>query len=497
MSFWSRNYSLKYRMLVGLFVATFAYWCIVAALTVQSNIDEVHELYDIHLAHTALALLQLNDSDAGLTSAVKSETAAATIERLFRKWPDLPQLERPGSQFFSAAGTRIEASAIETDAELIKKNIAHGKTLRYQMWRGNGELMFQSANAPDTPMTNRLGFSMSTDPEGTKWRNYSIWDATHEMLAIVSESVEDRMQLVRSISISSMNPILVGMPLFILLIWLSVRRGLVPLTDLSRAIARRDANSLERFEESKSPPELLPIVLSLNNLMERIQRSLDAERRFNANTAHELNTPLAAIQAHLYVARQSKDEDERQKALNQAHVATERGIRLISQMLALARLGPENAFIDMKSVNLNEVAQDVCAELIPLAMRRDQTLEIVTSPGSMVVTGQADLLHRLIENLVDNAMRYSPPHSQIVLEIGSTMTSLRLTVSDNGPGIPEEQREQVFNRFFRLADQAVSGTGLGLAICRKIAVMHHARIYLTDGPEGKGLSVHVDFQTEA
>jgi two-component system sensor histidine kinase QseC len=495
MQVWSRNYSLRRRVLAGLFLATFGYWSIVATLTVQSNTKEVHELYDIHLAHTGLALLRLNDAGPGLTSAVKGDMATATIVQLFQKWPDLRQVETPGKPIFSDAGTKSEASAMETDAELIKWNIEHGKSLRYQMWRGNGELMFQSPNAPDTPMTRLLGFSISMDAKGMEWRNYSIWDAQHEMLAIVSEAVEGRQQLVRSISISSMNPIIVGMPLFILLIWLSVRRGLGPLTDLSRAISRRDANSLERIEESNSPPELQPIVLSLNNLMGRIQQSLEAERRFNANTAHELNTPLAAINAHLYVARQSQNDAERQQALNQAHVATERGIRLISQMLALARLGSEHAYADMQSVNLNDIAQDVCAELMPLAMRRHQTLEILTTSGSTVVMGQADLLHRLISNLVDNAMRHSPPHSQIQLEIGHTMNGVRLTVSDNGPGIPLAQRENVFDRFFRLADQSVRGTGLGLAICGKIAVMHHAEISLSEGPDGTGLSVHVDFQS--
>ncbi len=497
MSIWSRNYSLRYRVLAGLFVATFAYWCIVAALTVQSNIDDVHELYDIHLAHTALALLQLNHPATGPTSAVKGEEATAKIDQLFQKWPDLPQLDTPGNQIFSDSGVAIATSAMETSAELIKKNIEHGKTLRYQIWRSNGELVFQSANAPDTPITNLVGFSMSKDEQGKEWRNYGIWDAAHGMLAIVSEANEGRIELVRSISIDSMNPILLGMPLFILLIWLSVRSGLGPLTDLGRAIARRDVNSLEPFEESQSPPELRPIVQSLNNLMERMQQSLDAERRFNANTAHELNTPLAAIQAHLYAARQTQSNAARQLSLNQAYTATERGIRLIGQMLALARLGPENAFAEMKSVNLNEVAQDVCAELIPLAMRRDQTLEIEASAGSTLVMGQADLLHQLISNLVDNAMRYSPPHSQILLELSHSMHGLRLTVSDDGPGIPAEQREQVFNRFFRLADQSVSGTGLGLAICRKIAVMHHAKIFLSEGSNGRGLSVHVDFPTGA
>jgi two-component system sensor histidine kinase QseC len=483
--------------LAGLFLATFGYWSIVAALTVQSNAKEAHELYDIELAHTALALLRVNDSGPGLTSTTKGDMATSTIAQLFQKWPDLPQAQTPGTSAFSDAANTIETSAMETDVEVIRKNVEHGLTLRYQIWRGNGELMFKSNNAPDAPMTRLLGFSISIDGLGKEWRNYSIWDAPHAMLAIVSEATEDRLQLVRSISISSMNPIIVGMPLFILLIWLSVRRGLGPLTDLSRAISRRDANSLERMEESNSPPELQPIVLSLNNLMGRIQQSLEAERRFNANTAHELNTPLAAIKAHLYVARQSQNDAELQQALNQAHIATERGIRLISQMLALARLGSEHAFADMQSVNLNEIAQDVCAELMPLAMRRDQTLEILTTSGSTVVMGQADLLHRLISNLVDNAMRYSPPHSRILLELCHVRHDLRLTVSDNGPGIPSAQREHVFDRFFRLADQSVRGTGLGLAICRKIAVMHHAEISLSDGPDGTGLSVHVDFPTEA
>jgi signal transduction histidine kinase len=345
-------------------------------------------------------------------------------------------------------------------------------------------------------MTDELGFSIDTDASGKVWRNYSIWDAQHRVMAVVSEADEDRMQLVRSIAISSMNPILLGMPLFVLLLWLSVRGGLGPLTDLSRAIAHRDANSLVPIEASESPPELQPIVLSLNNLMGRMQVSLESERRFNANAAHELNTPLAAIQAHLYVARQSQDQTERERSLSQAQAATERSIRLISQMLALARLGP-HATVETPNIDLLEIAQNVCAELVPLAMRRSQTLEIVSTPGPLVVAGQADLLHQLIGNLVDNAMRYSPPSSQIVLDLGHTEKGLRLTVSDNGPGIPADQRENVFNRFFRLADQSVRGTGLGLAICRKIALIHHAQISLSEGRNGKGLSVHVDFEKQS
>jgi signal transduction histidine kinase len=496
MKVWSRNYSLRHRVLTGLFVATCAYWSVVAALTVQYNVEEVHELYDIHLAHTALALLRLHEPGLDVVQVHTIEGAISTIEQIFQKWPDLPERITPDNMAHAEQQRLAVLPARGADPFVVDKNVRYGMTLRYQLWSDDGLLLFQSANAPATAISHVLGFSMDTDPQGKVWRNYSIWDAQHEVLAVVSEADEDRMQLVRSIAISSMNPILLGMPLFILLLWLSVRRGLGPLTDLSLAIARRDGNSLVQFEESKSPPELQPIVLSLNKLMGRIGLSLESERRFNANAAHELNTPLAAIQAHLYVARQAQDATEREQALSQAQAATERGIRLVGQMLALARLEP-HASAEMADVNLHEIAQEVCAELIQLALRRGQTLEIVTQPGAMRMRGQASLLHQLISNLVDNAMRYSPPQSQILLDLAKTPKGLRLSVTDDGPGIAPAHREQVFNRFFRLADQSVVGTGLGLAICRKICEMHHAHISLSEGPHGKGLSVHVDFEAAA
>ena len=494
MKVWSRNYSLRHRVRAGLFVATCGYWSMIAILTVQYNMKEVHELYDIHLAHTALALLRLNGPGEGMAPVMTLEGSLGAIEQLFQKWPDLPERVTPENLASIEKGVLPLPPAANSDAFVVKKNIQHGLTLRYQLWRDDGLLMFQSANAPSTPITEVLGFSIAEDALGQVWRNYSIWDANHQARAVVSEPNDERMQLVRNISISAMNPIVLGMPLFILLLWLSVRRGLGPLTDLSQAIARRNAASLVPMDDGRSPPELQPIVLSLNNLMARMQQTLDAERRFNANAAHELNTPLAAIQAHLYAARFATNDADRQRALEQAQTGTERGIRLVSQMLAMARLGVQPAYPDMAPVDLNEIAQQVCAELFPLATRRGQTLEIVAQPGHLLVTGKADLLHQLIGNLISNAIHHTEPEGHISLELTTTRTGLRLTVSDDGPGIPEAQREQVFNRFFRLADQSVSGTGLGLAICRKIAVMHHAQISIAEGPNGKGLSVHVDFQ---
>ncbi len=492
MTAWQTNYSLRRRVLTGLFAATIGYWGVIAALTVEENVGEVHALYDIHLTHAALALLRVANTDAATSGTLTGAAATQTIQQLFQQWPEFPQRVNPGQAALPSTPPPNETPGLR--ASTAKKNVAHGLALRYQVWRSDGFLVFQSANAPDTPMTDELGFSKDTDPGGKVWRNYSVWDDRQHLRAVVSESNDDRMQLVRSIAIKSMSPILLGMPLFILLIWLSVRRGLGPLTDLDQAIARRDANSLTPIDESKSPRELQPIVKELNKLIGRMKQSLENERRFNANAAHELNTPLAAIQTHVYVARTTTDEAERQRALEQARIGLERSIRLVGQMLAIARIDHRQAQADVIWLDLSEIAQGVCAELALLALRRDQTLELIAAPVPTRMAGSPDLLHRLISNLVDNALRYACDGGSVVVEVSRSSTGVRLTVQDDGPGIPADQLDRVFDRYYRLADQGPRGTGLGLAICRTIAEIHQGTISLAQGPGGRGLVVTCDFQ---
>lgn len=462
-------------------------------LTLQDNMDEVHELYDIHLAHTALALLRQSDPGTRDTTLVTGRAASAMIEQMFKQWPDLPERVTQDHPLLSERGQQNPVTSVVARNALVSRNVQYGQTLRYQIWRSDGHLAFQSVNAPDTPMTEMLGFSDSKDTQGTVWRHYSIWNRSHELRAVVSEANDLRTQLVRSIAIRSIDPIVLGMPVFILLLWLSVRSGLVPLTKLGREIAMRQPSSLALLDESSTQRELRPIVSALNDLLRRIEHALENQRRFNANAAHELGTPLAAIQAHLYVAHHAEDDKERQLALNQAQLCVERGIRLVSQMLTLSRLDPQQALPDMANINLGQIAQNVCAELAPIALQRSQNLELVATPEPMFLDGNADLLHRLIGNLVDNAIRYTPAGGHISVQVCQVPTGLRLTVNDDGPGIPTDQLDQVFNRFYRLADQSSNGSGLGLAICRSIANLHHAQISLSQGSNGRGLAARVDF----
>jgi two-component system sensor histidine kinase QseC len=302
-----------------------------------------------------------------------------------------------------------------------------------------------------------------------------------------------RAQLVRSLAFSAISPIALGLPVLIVLLWLSIKRGLMPLTDLSRAIVSRKPDSLVYFHEANTPWELRPIVLALNDLLKRVTRMLEGERRFTDNAAHELRTPLAAIEAHLFAACNAKDEAEKDASIRQARIGVGRGIRLVGQMLTLARLEPNQIQPDFVPLHMKEMAQGVCAELAPLALAREQTLELIAEPNLPAVKGNIDMLSMLMSNLVDNAIRYTREGGHIIVMVKATDRALVLAVNDDGPGIPPEEREHVFQRFYRLADKRLPGTGLGLAICRSIADLHHAQISLSDTPTGTGLCVQVTF----
>jgi signal transduction histidine kinase len=239
------------------------------------------------------------------------------------------------------------------------------------------------------------------------------------------------------------------------------------------------------------------MVLALNELLARMTQTLEGERRFTANAAHELRTPLAALQAQLYVARSAQGEAERARALDQLQRGVERAIRLVGQMLTLARLDAQQPLPERHAVQMGDVAQSVCAELAPLALQRQQTLGLDVVGELPLLSGNADLLSMLVCNLVDNAIRYTPNGGHIDVVLRSEPGGLMLEVIDDGPGIAPQQRERVFDRFYRIATQEQAGTGLGLAICRRVAELHDARISLGEGSQGRGLAVRVQLPLAA
>ena len=488
-----QRHSLSRRLLLSLLVVTFGCWSVMAWLTVQDSVNEIDELFDAHLAQTALALLRVTDPDENDPVAIPNRTEDPTLREIFRQWRELSERlgefrNTPNAQNFSKTPT---APALTGSTNAL--HAAYEKNLRYQVWSGQGTLILNSANAPPVPMADRDGYSQSTDRDGRVWRHFGVWDQHHDFRILVSEANDLRGQLVNRIALHVARPLALGLPIWILLLWFSIRRGLDPLRTLAREIAKRKPQNLMPINASDAPQEVRPMVLALNDLLQRMTHTLEGEQRFTAHAAHELRTPLAAIQAQLYLAHTAEGKTQRMQALTELQQAVERAIRLVSQMLILARLDPEQALPDVHVVNFGEVVQLVCAELAPLALQRDQTLDLVLEPGLAPLSGNADMLSILIRNLVDNAIRYTPCGGHINIDVRNSESGLRLQVCDDGPGIPEAQRERVFDRFYRLAGQEQSGTGLGLAITRRIAELHKARIVLSEGQSQRGVTVSVLF----
>lgn len=491
--------SLSQRLLVGLLSVSFASFSVIAWFTVRDTIDEVYELFDAHLANTALALLRVTDPD-DVDPYVSSEGGEPpSVKEIFDQLPLLPHLpERLGSTLATLGITPGQDSSA---APVVAKSAQGGTTqslheeyrqkFRYQIWDGEGRLLLRSANAPDTSMTLQDGFSETTDADGQVWRLYGVWDIHRHFRILVAEAHDVRNRLVSKIVVHLASPLALGMPVLIFLLWLSISRGLDPLGVLTREISRRKPENLMPLDAVSAPREVRPMVLALNELLRRMTHTLESERRFTANAAHELRTPLAAIQAQLHVARAAESATEKQHAMDQLQRGVERGIRLVGQLLTLARLDPEQSLPDVRPVNLGEVAEAVCAELAPLALQRDQGLELQIEPGLPPLPGNADMLSMLLGNLVDNAIRYTQRQGSILVALRRDETNLLVEVSDNGPGVPAAQRERVFDRFYRIVGQDQPGTGLGLAICRRIAELHGASIIMSAGPDGRGLKASV------
>lgn len=488
-----QRHSLSRRLLVGLVVVSFAYWAVVAALTIRDSIDEVYQLFDVHLAQTALALLRVTDPDESDPVILPNRVEAPALSEIFTRWPELP------ARLAKARSTSVKPGGATPPAASMVAGSTHSmheeyeKNLRYQVWSGEGILLLRSANAPVAPMAEIDGYSESIDSEGHAWRHFSVLDMHRHFRIIVSEAHNLRTRLIQRIALHVVSPLALGLPVLIILLWFSINRGLNPLGVLTREIQTRKPDNLVPLDAGSAPGEVRPMVLALNGLLQRVTDSLEGERRFTANAAHELRTPLAAIQAQLHVANQADSEAERQHAMKQLQRGVERGIRLVGQMLTLARLDPDQPLPDAQPVNVGEIAEAVCAELAPLALQRDQTLELVVESDLPQLPGNADMLSMLISNLVDNAIRYTPRGGHIDVALSHYLFGLTIEVSDDGPGIPAAQRERVFERFYRIASQDQPGTGLGLAICRRIAELHNARLTLTEGPQNRGVTVSVFF----
>jgi two-component system sensor histidine kinase QseC len=314
--------------------------------------------------------------------------------------------------------------------------------------------------------------------------------ATHDQTWVLSvaEFVPMRTGLIRQAARDILYPLAVAIPLVVIGVYVALLVNLRSLTNLASQIRRRSADRLQPIDTTGVPNEMQPIATSVNHLMSRLGESLDRERRFTADAAHELRTPLTALKAHAQVALKAEDEHLRRDALRSIARTVNRTDRMISQLLTLARLDPDAGPTYLDKVDLGRVASRTLSELRGLAETRGQHLNL-HADGSVVVRGNSDALSILMRNIVENAIQYSEDGTPIDIRVFGDGANGVLEVNDHGPGIPDEEKQEVFGRFRRLPGTKGSGIGLGLSIVQRIADLHGGRIALFDADAGPGLKV--------
>jgi len=279
-----------------------------------------------------------------------------------------------------------------------------------------------------------------------------------------------------------------------LVVWAGLRRGLRPMLRLRDDIARRAPNDLSPIDPRQVQGEVRPLIDAFNLHAERLDQLITARRRFLDDASHQLRTPLAALKTQVDFSLGDPSESDQRALLRDIRHTTEQTIRLVNQLLVLARAEPQGVpGTEMTAVDVAELARATTTELVPNARRKQIDLGFEADPGVAQVEGNRLLLHELIVNLVDNAIRYTPERGAVTVTVGRGAGGVRLEVSDTGPGIPQAERARVFERFYRGSTASDQGSGLGLSIVQDICRSHGARIELGDAEGATGLRVRVTF----
>ncbi|MEO7031269.1 MAG: ATP-binding protein [Herbaspirillum sp.] len=422
-------------------------WIAMLGISYDKAHEEIHELADAHLQQAARTLLML----------------------------DLKRLSRL---------TKVE----EQEMENPKQDEA--SPLVFQIWSDDGELLLHSKGAPITAFHIQHGFATQT-VRNEIWRSYTVHDDKRRYQIKTLEPLRARDHLIRKLAIRMGQVLLFALPLLALLIWISISLSLRPLARLSEAVTTRNPNQLESIQLQQVPTEVQALITALNRLLKQLAHSLDKERAFTADAAHELRTPLAAIKVQAQVALEAQDDTSRRHAITQVIAGVNRTTHLAQQLLLLARL--EHIKPDeQQTVDLAELAAECIAQRANEATRKNIEFDFETEPNCTLV-GSPEMLRVMLDNLLDNAIKYGRTNGQIAVTLQRTGSQLMLIVADDGEGVSSADRMRLQDRFFRVPGSDVSGSGLGLSIVEKIAIAHHGTLEIGTGLQQRGLSATISF----
>ncbi len=441
-----RQRSVRRQLLVLLLTAVSVAWIAAATVSFRDARHEVGEVLDAHLAQTASLISVQRSDDDDDEESVDTEHA--------------PVLHR------------------------------YGRRVMFQVWKDGTTLGLHSQNAPDTPLSmTRDGFS-DTTIGGSNWRVFSTSDPRTRVLVQVAEQHYERDELATAVARNFVVLLAITLPILGLILWAAVGRATQSLTHLNQQVALRAADNLTPLDAADAPSEIGALVSNLNVLFARVQGLLEQERRFTADAAHELRTPLAGIRAQAQVARGATGDAERDRALDGVMAGCDRANHAVEQMLTLARLAPDAVSFQPAPIDIGAVLRGAIGDLAHTALPKAIDLELTGSDGASV-SGDTALLGILFRNLIDNAIRYSPPGTTVSVRVEADATEVRVRVRDAGPGISADERANVGRRFYRPPGMKAPGSGLGLSIAQRIVDVHRGRLALETPASAVGLEVVV------
>jgi two-component system sensor histidine kinase TctE len=397
------------------------------------------------------------------------------------------------------AGPRLDLSPAAERALLVDQD----DRLAFRVWSAAGQPLGGDAALSAPAPTPRPGTAPRFDSQAltgepvrvvASWLPYDEAQPSRQVLVQVAETLNKRNRLTRDIVASLLAAQLVLIAMACLAVVWAVRHGLRPLEALGRALARRSHQDLSELDLAQIPLEVRPLADEVNALMLRLGSALEAQNRFVADAAHQLKTPVAGLKAQIELALGEAEPARVQHSLAQLYVSAERLSRLVQQLLALARNEPGAVGgVRLQAVDLEAFALEISMEWAPQALRRSIDLGFEGEQRPSLIDADPDRLRDLINNLIDNAVRYSREGGRVTVKVAGEGDERVLSISDDGPSIPPQERTRVFERFHRLLGGKADGSGLGLAIVSEIAALHGARIGVEDDHDGTGNRFTVHF----
>ena len=376
--------------------------------------------------------------------------------------------------------------------EVSGGNIGHDSAFTFQVWQ-EGELKASSANAPSAPIgPPNPGFDFSNF-NGYRWRTVVYFDENSSHWIIAAERVDLRYTLAEKVVKKSIVPVLIGLPIVGLLIWVIVSQGLKPLRKLAHELENKQPNDLSPLSIQAPRRELEQIVISSNGLLERLETSLLREKQFASNAAHELRTPISVLKVQLHnLGRELSAGNE---SIAELEATSERLEHLVEQILDLYKNSPDQFHPAFEPIDIPDLTQEILAREFPRFEAKKQALEF--QGNACVISGDRFALITMLQNLLSNANKYTPPGGQVMISIDNTGSGVTLTVEDSGPGIPEDQWQLVFERFYRVGGDrhksGEQGCGLGLAIVKHIVELHNGSITVSASRFETGTAFQVKF----